>query len=43
LTRAQTQRVSGGCPMETRSYEHRKHIFAINGSANLLSVIRELF
>jgi len=29
--------------MEDRSHEHRKHIFAINGLADFLSVIRELF
>jgi twitching motility two-component system response regulator PilH len=29
--------------MEDRSQEHRKHIFAINGSPDFLNVIRDLF
>ena len=29
--------------MDDPSHEHRKHIFAINGSADFLRVIRELF
>ena len=43
MTPLRAQRVSGGFPMEARSYEHRKHLFAITGSADFLSVIRELF
>ncbi len=43
LAPARTKRVSGGFPMDDPSHEHRKHIFAINGSADFLSVIRELF
>ena len=29
--------------MDDPSYEHRKHIFAINGTADFLRVIRESF
>jgi hypothetical protein len=29
--------------MDDLSHEHRKHIFSINGSADFLNVIRELF
>jgi hypothetical protein len=30
LTPTRTKRVSGGCPMDDPSHQHRKHIFAIN-------------
>ncbi len=43
LAPSRTKKVSGGFPMDDSSHEHRKHVFAINGSADFLSVIRELF
>ncbi len=43
LVPSRTKRVSDRSPMDDPSYEHRKLMFAINGPADFLSVMRELF
>jgi hypothetical protein len=36
-------RTAKGGTVEDRSQEHRKHVFAVNGSLAFLNVVRELF